>query len=358
MSARVRLTAVVAASALLSGCALPYYWQAVGGQLALLGAREPIDRVIADGSVDPATRARLESVVDLRDFAATELGLPDNGSYRTYVALERDYVVWNVIAAEAFSVEPLQWCFPVAGCVSYRGYFDREKALAFEHKLAADGYDTYSGGSTAYSTLGYFDDPVLSTMLAGSPVSFAAVLFHELAHQRIYVRGDSEFSEAFASVVEEYGVERWLVHTGDTQALAAYRERRARAADFSALVAAQRARLAAIYAQPLPHETLRARKTEAFRQMRAEYQVLKSDWGGASDYDGWFDGEMNNATLAAISTYRKWLPGLRWRLREIGITAFFDEVESLADAPEAEREAVLESWNAASSDPAGRAQAG
>jgi predicted aminopeptidase len=179
-------TCCVLAALLVSGCALPYYWQAIGGQISLLRKREPIETIVADESRSAALREELRTVAAIREFAVASLELPDNESYTTYADLGRPYVVWNVVAAERFSVAPVQWCFPFAGCVSYRGYFDRADAEKFAARLAEQGYDTYSAGSGAYSTLGYFDDPVLNTMLGGDVVSLAGALFHELAHQKLY----------------------------------------------------------------------------------------------------------------------------------------------------------------------------
>jgi len=329
----------------VGGCALPYYWQAGGGQLDLMRRRVPIEAAVADESLDQSTRDRLATVAELRRFASAELGLPDNGSYSSFVDLGRDYVVWNVIAAEAFSVDPVQWCFPVAGCVSYRGYFDRENAGRFERKLAAEGYDTWSGGSGAYSTLGYFSDPVINTMIGGSDADLARILFHELAHQRLYIKGDSELSEAFASAIEEYGVEQLLVRRGDTAALEAYRERRVRGVLLAELVERQREHLRDIYGADFEQAELLRRKAATFESMRREYEALKQEWGGHGDFDGWFEGDMNNARLAAISTYRKWLPGLRWRLDSIGPEAFFAEVEALGDLRDDARSAQLDAWN-------------
>ena len=205
------LIATLCISSVLSGCSLSYYWQAVGGQLDLLRKRMPIEEVLERAETSPRTRESLRQVLEIRHFATTELGLPDNGSYRSYVDLGRAYVVWNVVAAEEFSVEPISWCFPFAGCVSYRGYFDEEAARGFSAHLDVEGFDTTVGGTTAYSTLGYFADPVLNTMIESGGLSIVALLIHELAHQRFYLIDDSELNEAFATAVEEYGTELWLM---------------------------------------------------------------------------------------------------------------------------------------------------
>jgi predicted aminopeptidase len=337
------LCALVAA---MSGCAAPYYWQAIGGQIELLRKREPIEEVIADPATDPKLKSTLARVETMRRFAVDELRLPDNDSYTTYVALDRPYVVWNVVAAEEFSVDPKRWCFPFAGCVAYRGYFDKEAAERFAEKLAEDGFDTSSGGSTAYSTLGYFDDPVLSTMVAGGDQYVASLLFHELAHQRLYVKSDSEFSESFAMVVEEVGTERWLSLNATPADLERYRTRRQRREQFGELIAAQQARLRAVYASAAPPEQLREDKARAFETLLSEYEALKVSWQGNTDYDAWFAQPLNNATLASVATYTRWLPALRARLEEVGLEAFYADAAALAKLDAEEREERLRAWAA------------
>jgi predicted aminopeptidase len=328
---------------------LPYYWQAIGGQIGVLRKREPIETIVSDENRSAALRGELRMVAAIRQFAVATLELPDNDSYTTYADVGRPYVVWNVVAAERFSVTPLQWCFPFVGCVSYRGYFDRADAETFEQRLAERGLDTYSAGSGAYSTLGYFDDPVLDTMLGGDVESLASVLFHELAHQKLYVADDSELSEAFATAVEEEGVEAWLKQRRDAEALERYRMRTLRRAEFGALVAAQQARLQAVYTAESDDAAKLAAKAQAFATMKSEYAELKERWEGASEYDGWFDGQLNNATLAAIATYRRWLPALKWRLQSTGVTQFYVDVAALAELSEPERARRLEEWDRQSS---------
>ncbi len=335
------LCALVAA---LSGCAAPYYWQAIGGQIELLRKREPIEDILADPSADPQLKATLARIETMRRFAVDELLLPSNDSYTTYVALDRPYVVWNVVAAEEFSVDPRRWCFPFAGCVAYRGYFDKAAADRFAAKLAAEGLDVQSGGSTAYSTLGYFDDPVLSTMVNGGEQYVASLLFHELAHQQLYVKSDSEFSEAFAMVIEELGTERWLSRYGVPADLERYRARRQRRAQFGELIAAQQVRLRALYASGAPAERLRADKELAFGTLRREYEALKATWQGNSEYDAWFAQPLNTATLASVATYTRWIPALRARLEEVGLRAFYADAAAIAELPPAQREERLRAW--------------
>jgi predicted aminopeptidase len=344
MTKRVCALVLAAILVTMAGCAAPYYWQAVGGQIELLRKREPIDEVIADPAVDTELKAKLARIAAIRRFAVDELGLPDNGSYTTYVALDRSYVVWNVVAADEFSVEPRRWCFPFAGCVAYRGYFDRAAAERFAAELADEGLDVHTGGSNAYSTLGYFADPVLSTMVNGGEQYVASVLFHELAHQEVYVKNDSELSEAFAMVVEEHGTERWLMRNAAVADLERYRQRRARRAQFGALIVAQQARLRELYSSGVPGEGLRAAKARAFDALRSDYAALRSSWGGAADYDAWFAQPLNNAALASVATYTQWVPALKARLDRAGLTVFYADIAELAKLDADERAARLREW--------------
>ena len=340
-----RAIAACALAATTTGCAAPYYMQAIGGQLELLRKREPIEKVIADPETDPNLKATLGRVETMSRFAVDELKLPDNDSYTSYVALDRPYVVWNVVATEEFSVDPKRWCFPFAGCVAYRGYFDKAKAERFAMKLAEDGFDISSGGSTAYSTLGYFDDPVLSTMVAGGDQYVASLLFHELAHQRLYVKDDSEFSESFAMVVEEVGTERWLSEYATPVDLDRYRTRRQRREQFGELIGQQQTRLRALYASGAPPEQLRDEKQRAFDTLRREYETLKvTTWQGNADYDAWFAQPLNNATLASVATYTRWVPALRARLDEVGLEAFYADAAAIAKLDADERAERLRAW--------------
>jgi len=243
--------------------------------------------------------------------------------------------------------------------VSYRGFFDRGDAEHFEKGLVSQGYDTSSGGSDAYSTLGYFADPVLSTMIGAGEQYVASLLFHELAHQKLYVKDDSEFSEAFATTIEEYGTERWLTARGDAAGLAAYRRRLKHRSDFAELVTMQQARLRAVFATDEAAEQKRTEKARAFDAMRADYEVLKKSWGGTGDYDAWFAQPLNNATLAAVATYRRWVPALRSRIDALGLEGFYAEMAELAKLRPPERAARLEGWlNTASASTRGPPQTG
>jgi len=340
----LRLAGLIALGSMLQSCAMPFYWQAIGGQFELLRKRMPLEEALADPSLDERVRATLAKVPDIRRFASDELLLPRNESYTTYVDLGRPYVVFNVIATDEFSVNPKRWCYPFTGCVAYRGFFNRESAERFRKTLEADGLDTYLAGATAYSTLGYFADPILSTMVVGGESSVASILFHELAHQVIYIKDDSSLSEAFATAVEEYGTELWLERNGDPAALERYRQKVRYRLEFSALVAAQQDRLRKIFAQDLPEDEMRAQKAHAYEQMRSDYARLKEAWGGPTDYDRWFDQPLNNAALASVATYRRWLPTLKARLEALGPERFYADMHELAEMSSIGRELVLESW--------------
>lgn len=324
-----RLLTIAAAALPLTGC---YLMQAAGGQMAIAAKREPIAKVLADSGTPAALRARLEYVAAARDFASRELGLPDNDSYRSYADLGRPYVVWNVFAAPEFSVEPRRWCFPIAGCVVYRGYFNEEAAQRYARRLRRRGDDAAVGGVAAYSTLGHFKDPVLNTMLGWSDAQLAATLFHELAHQVVYVPGDSEFNESFATVVEEAGLERWLAARQRAQDLATWREQRERQSQFIGLLLAARSKLHELYASALPDDEKRSRKQYEFGELKLDYARLRQQWNGYSGYDRWFDRTLSNAHLVSAATYYGCVPGLQRLLSEAGgdLQRFYGEAKRLA----------------------------
>ena len=333
------------AAAPLAGCqTVGYYSQAVGGHLALMRAREPIDELLEDDATDPELRAKLETLLEARRFAVEELALPDTDSYRTYVETGRRYVTWNVVAAPEFSLSAHTWCFPVAGCVSYRGYYAEEDARAYADEFAEEGFDVAVGGASAYSTLGWFDDPVLDTMLRGGELRYVGTLFHEMAHQRFYVQDDSDFNEAYATFVEREGVRRWLASRGQEERLPAYEAALARGADFAELLAGAREALVALYGQDLGEAAMRAAKAEAFDAMRADYEALKASWDGYAGYDGWFARELNNARLVAVSTYRRRVPAFAalFELEGRDLERFHEAVEALGEMTKAERTARLD----------------
>ena len=306
----------------LAGC---YVLQAAGGQANVMAKSRPIPAVLADPATDAATRERLLLAQRARAFAIASLALPDGRSYRRYADLGRPYAVWNVVATPEFSVAPRRWCFPVAGCVAYRGYFTESRARDLALRLSMHGDDVAVGGVPTYSTLGHLPDPLFNTMLGWREARFVGTIFHELAHERLYRKGDSEFNEAFASVVEEEGVRRWLTAQGRTADLEAQHRAAARELQFAALLRATRARLAALYASGQPVGTLRVEKQREFGRLKFEYEQLRARWGGYAGYDGWFARSLNNAHLASIATYADCVPGLRRLLEEAGsLPAFYE----------------------------------
>ncbi|MBV8635099.1 MAG: aminopeptidase, partial [Burkholderiaceae bacterium] len=249
----------------------------------------------------------------------------------SYADLKRRYVLWNVVAAPEFSLKAKQWCFPVAGCVSYRGYYSETDADAFAENLRKEGYDVVVGGVPAYSTLGWFSDPVLSTFINDSDAELARMIFHELAHQTVYAQGDSQFNEAFAMTVEEAGLALWLGRNGDDKLRKFYAGREEREADFLALLLATRKKLEADYASPVSDDEKRTRKAEIFAGLKDEYQGLKASWGGYSGYDAWFARPLNNANLVSLATYHDYVPAFRTLLQQSGsFPKFYDAVRELA----------------------------
>ena len=348
---RLVLAAVAAtAGAALAGCSIvEFYWQGVAGQADLLARAKPIDEVI-EKTPDAALKARLERVQSVRAFASRELGLPDNRSYTTYADLGRPFVVWNVFAAPELALSPRQWCFPIAGCVAYRGYFVESDARTEAARLTAAGDDVHVSGVPAYSTLGYFDDPVLSTFVRYREVELARLVFHELAHQVVYVKDDTAFNESFAATVEEEGVVRWLAAERGKRSPAAAAELAGDAehgqrlrADFRALVAATRERLTELYASNASDEEKRAGKVAVFAAMRAEYARQKAAANGVPAFDRWFASGANNAGIAAAGLYTDRAAQFRALLaaEDGNLPRFYDRVKALAALPKDERDSAL-----------------
>jgi predicted aminopeptidase len=330
--------------AALGGCASlsdgpAYYWQSMVGHLDVMRRAVPLDAVIADPATDAALRARLERAREIRAFASRELALPDNRSYTAYADLHRPYVLWNVFATPELSLTLERWCFPVAGCVSYRGYYDRDAAEDYARRLRARGLEAQVGGVPAYSTLGWFADPLLSTFLHYPEGELARLVFHELAHQVLYVKGDTTFNESFATAVEEAGVERWFAQRRDPQVERAYREHAQRRREFVALLRRHRSALETLYAGPASDDDKRRAKQAVFDALRADYQALKVSWGGFAGYDRWFAQPLSNAHLAAVGAYTDLLPAFRTLLAGSGgdLPRFYGAVRELAAMGASER---------------------
>lgn len=326
----------------ISGCGTMYLAQAAGGQIRVLKARRPIDKVVADPATPAPLRTRLEDVRAARDFAVTELHLPDNRSYRTYADIKRPYVVWNVVATPELSVEPKHWCFPIAGCVAYRGYFKEKSARAFAASLGSKGFDVTVGGVPAYSTLGKFADPVLSSMLRYGDSELAAIIFHELAHQLLYVKNDTEFNEAFATTVEDAGLERWLKAQGHRDRMQEFLEENAQENAFIELFAKARERLRKLYASGVSAEEKRKQKVAVFAELTEEAQALQRQQGHQY-YESWLKEGLNNAHLASVATYYQCVPGFQRVLAEQGgdLVKFYGVARELAKMPRGKRHAAL-----------------
>ena len=312
----MRASLLLLSAAALAGCdTLSYYGQAAGGQLALSARARPVAQVLADPQTPDALKQRLRAAVGIREFAVRELGLPDKGSYRSYAGLERRYVLWNVVAAPEFSLEPVQSCFPIAGCVAYRGYYAKADAERYAAARRAESDDVIVYGVPAYSTLGWFDDPLLSTFIDYPDAELARLMFHELAHQVVYVKDDSTFNESFAVTVEREGLKRWRAATG-REAGAPRKE------EFAALVESTRKTLQALYRSGIAPEEMRRRKREALAPLKP--------WLGRTR--GFEAAEPNNALLASYATYTGLVPMFERLLAEEhgDLRAFYARVKGLA----------------------------
>ncbi|CAB1400082.1 PUTATIVE ZINC PROTEASE PROTEIN [Pseudomonas fluorescens] len=327
---------------LLNGCAsVSYYGQLASGQLQLLHAREPIQKVINDPSRDATLRAHLAQSQKARAFASEYLHLPDNQSYRLYADIGRPFVVWNVFATEEFSLKPQNHCFPIAGCVAYRGYYSQSAARGEAAIQRLNGMDVSIGGVEAYSTLGWFNDPIINTMMGWGDERLATLIFHELAHQRFYVKDDTEFNESFATFVEQEGTRQWRAFRG----LPADDASRLKQRDqFIELILDTRSRLEKLYAQPLSAEQMRERKAAEFERLRREYRVMRDgQWAGDKRYDAWVNAPLNNARLLPFGLYDQWVPAFAQLFRQVGgdWLRFYAEVEKLGRLPIAERKVAL-----------------
>jgi predicted aminopeptidase len=329
----------------LSGCvSTMYLLQAAGGEWHVIHERKPIVQVIDDPQTPQPMIVELADVREARNFASRVLKLPDNDSYRTYVNINRPYVVWNVVAAPALSVQPKQWCFPIAGCVAYRGYFKEQGARDFAAGLKRRGYDVVIEGVPAYSTLGKLPDPVMSTMMRYGSDELASMIFHELAHQLLYVQNDSRFDEAFAVTVEDEGLKRWLEYRGQPARIAEFEQQRAEDRQFVALLRHARDRLAKLYASAAPRRQKLRRKQQIFADLAADIRALEHRLKvRAPLYDEWIAGGLNNADLASVDTYYDCVPGFERLLQQENgdLPRFYAAARKLAHEPKAKRDAQL-----------------
>ena len=353
---RWQAPAVLAVAVLFAGCTavsarfdrftegVGYYWQTITGHLAILQRAEPVNSLLAQADLDPRIRQRLELAQEIRRFAVAELGLPDNGSYTRFADLHRPFVTWGVVAAPELSLRLTQWCFPVAGCVTYRGYYSLEAAERYAARLDAEGLDVQINGVPAYSTLGWLDDPLLSTFINYPDAEVARLVFHELSHQVVYAPGDSMFNESFASTVEQLGVERWLGKHGTPDQRLSYRQQRLRREKFLELLGRHRDVLAAVYAARTSDAEKRESKRRVFEALKEEYRQMRDGpWAGFTGYDRWFSRPLGNAHLGSVATYTTWVPVFRQLFAESGedFGRFYVKVGELAALNQIERHAFL-----------------
>ncbi|ABR89426.1 Uncharacterized conserved protein [Janthinobacterium sp. Marseille] len=340
---RLRSGLLLCALLSLAGCAqMNYYAQATHGQSSLMAAAKPIDDLLQNPELEPKLRQRLLTANKIRRFAIDELALPDNGTYQNYADLQRPYALWNVVATPELSLRPLQWCFPIAGCVSYRGYYSEAGAKAFAEEMRAAGNDVQIMGVPAYSTLGWYKDPVLSSFINYPDAEVARLMIHELAHQIVYVQGDTQFNESFATAVEEVGVDRWLARYGDDKARQSYVTAQERKQQFIALLLQYRQKLVDNYASQWTDATKRQAKQEIFAALQDDYQLLKASWNGHAAYDRWFAQGLTNAHLASVATYHDLVPGFRALLRETNdFPGFYRAVIELSRLDKVQRDGRL-----------------
>lgn len=336
--------------AVVAGCqSIGYYKQAISGQMQMMSNQQPLHRLIDDSKTAPALKEKFRLVLALRKFAEEKLSLSPGGRYLSYVDLHRSNAVWNVYATPELSLKPKSWWFPIVGSVTYRGYFSESAARAYEKKIQGQGFDVYVVGIDAYSTLGWFNDPVLNTFIDDSERRLAALIFHELTHQRLFISGDTDFNEAFATAVAEEGLRRWLLEKNDLAALEKYTVELKRKKQFVDLVQETRRQLQTVYAKsPGASENPAAReqKENILNQLRVDYAKLKQEWNGYSGYDDWFAGPLNNAQLNTVATYYDLVPVFHQIIEDEGgdLKRFFSEAKKFGQMSKEKRHRTLAEW--------------
>jgi len=345
MGQRLKIFSLLVVLLMLNGCAeLQYYGHAVSGQLEVIDKRRPIPAVIADPATDDVVRDRLKYIEQAHTFAIRHLHLPDSDSFRSYSDVGRPYVLWNVFATPELSLDTKQWCYPFLGCLGYRSYFNETCAQAVATQLANEGWDVHIARSPAYSTRGFFADPVYNPMLRYPELDIAAILFHELAHEKIYMQDDSQANESFAVAVQFEGVRRWLEHTKQPQRYAEYRLSEQREEEFIALLSRFREALTNLYKTTKPDDIKRQEKRVIFKQLRDSYESLKSTWQDYGGYDHWFTTPLNNAVLAPVGTYHGDTAAFEQLLYEKGrdLEEFYRAAQRLAELNKQERRKELQ----------------
>ena len=328
----------------ITGCStVGYYSQALSGQVDVLSRRESIEMLVDDPKTNEELRHRLANIVKAREFAVNTLHLPDSASFTSYADVGRPFVIWNVFATPELSLKQKQWCHIFIGCFSYRSYFSEDGARTYADELEQEGYDVYVGGVAAYSTLGWFEDPVYNTMMRYSDTEMAGILFHELAHEVIYVDDDTAFNESFAMAVQLEGTRKWLEHINEPEAFKAYKQDQQRDEEFVSYIMQYRKQLEKMYALDISDEARRKGKTEIFKALRENYKQLKASWNGYKGYDNWFKRKLNNATLAPIGTYHHYVPAFVALLKKQGgnFTRFYEAANEIARMPKKKREQTM-----------------
>jgi len=352
LGGRAAAAGVLAAAALLLGACsnIPYYWQAMQGELEILHKRRPIAEVLQDPSVSEDVKERLRLAGDVERFSISALHLPAKGAYRYYADLGRPFVSWLVVAAPALEMREYTWCYLIVGCLGYRGYFAKADAETLAAGMRAEGYDVLMRPVRAFSTLGWFDDPLLNTFLEQDPLDVAATLIHEQAHRRLWVNGDTEFNESFAVFVEREGLRRYLEQRYSAAeyprlppvSMARYGAYCADQERFESIAMEGRRRLAELYASPLPDAGKRARKIEVLAAIREDYQKQRASFK-LLNYDDWFGAGLNNAYFVGIAQYHVRVDAFAALFEEQGrdFERFYAAAVALGKLSPAERRAAL-----------------
>ncbi|MCP4487654.1 MAG: aminopeptidase [Gammaproteobacteria bacterium] len=345
----MRFALVIIILPLLGACAdLGYYWHSAKGHLAIMQKRVPIDDLVDDPELDGKLKQRLKLVKQIRQFSVDRLALPDSGSYSDFAQLERPYVLQNLFAAPEFSIKLLSWCYPVAGCASYRGYYEQQRLDKFVKLLQADGNEIYIARVPAYSTLGWFDDPVLSSFIHWPEFRLAGLLFHELTHQRLYIDDDSKFNESLASAVQQVGTRLWLGHRQQTDQLGMFDRSLSYRRGVVALIESVRSQLAELYRSELDEAEKRRQKQAIFQTSRHSYEDISTAHDYRDGFAKWFAGELNNAKLASVSTYNALISSFVTMItaHDNDFNAFFDYVEKIGQLDKQQRDLCLQAWKA------------
>ncbi len=330
----------------LGGCeTLSYYWQAANGQLELKRDQQEVSTLIEDPETDPALKQQLSRAQEILAFAYNELHLPNGESYQTYVDTGRPYVVWNLFVADEFSTQAYQWCYPIVGCLNYRGYFDRENAETVRKSYQQKGFDTWIGGVRAYSTLGWFKDPLLNTFINDSELQLAELIFHELSHQLVFAEGDTDFNESLATVIAHHGTQLWAEQHSISYDPAHTRRQLQRRSEFASLVNRYRNKLAGLYKTKEDPAEMRLKKGRILDNLRLEYaEKRRGEWLNFDLFDQWIAGTLNNAKLNTVASYYRWVEPLNSMLQHANynLPVFYQKLEQLADLKPDQRLQALE----------------